>query len=175
MTEWRIIPSWPEYEASSDGKIRRKATGHILKSCRRKKGQYEEVSLWRNNRGLTCKVHRLVCEAFHGPPPDKTMDAAHHNGVRYDNEYCNLAWKTRKENEADKKRHGLDNAGERNGQARLTDIDVAEIRHLYPLLPRSSGGVRVRKGAKRQLAARYGISVGALYNVATGKAWRHLP
>ncbi|TPJ57428.1 MULTISPECIES: HNH endonuclease signature motif containing protein [unclassified Mesorhizobium] len=48
-------------------------------------------------RGKTHKVHRLVCEAFHGPAPFDNADVLHRNGDTLDNVETNLRWATRAE------------------------------------------------------------------------------
>lgn len=48
-------------------------------------------------RKKTYKVHRLVCEAFHGPPPDGA-DTLHLDENPANNRPENLKWGTRKEN-----------------------------------------------------------------------------
>ena len=42
-----------------------------------------------------------------------------------------LSWRTRAENEADKKRDGTHNDNEANGRCELSDVDVDRIRKLY--------------------------------------------
>ena len=49
-------------------------------------------------RGRTYKVHRLICEAFHGPPPPGMSIVIHKNENALDNRPDNLRWGTQKEN-----------------------------------------------------------------------------
>lgn len=51
-------------------------------------------------------VHRMVALAWLGGPPTEKHEVSHINGDRSDNRVENLAWKTHKENEADKVLHG---------------------------------------------------------------------
>lgn len=44
------------------------------------------------------KVHRAVCEAFHGPPPFKGAVVIHLDEDAMNNRYDNLKWGTQKEN-----------------------------------------------------------------------------
>lgn len=44
------------------------------------------------------KIHRLVCEAFHGPPPFPNAVVIHFNENALDNRPENLRWGTQKEN-----------------------------------------------------------------------------
>ena len=65
------------FQFDRDGNTRRNDEGKVL-------SQYFEL-------------HRLVCEAFHGPPP-KAYDAHHINEVKSDNRPENLEWRSRSEN-----------------------------------------------------------------------------
>lgn len=49
-------------------------------------------------RGKNYKVHRLVCEAFHGPSPFHRAVVIHINEDALDNRPENLRWGTQKEN-----------------------------------------------------------------------------
>jgi len=49
-------------------------------------------------KGKNYKIHRLICEAFHGPPPDDKPIVIHINENALDNRPCNLKWGTQKEN-----------------------------------------------------------------------------
>lgn len=170
MTMWRGIPSLTEYEASDDGRIRKVRTGRILRSRVEANG-YVKVKLWGDGGQSSRWVHRLVCEAFHGPAPQSKMDAAHCNGIRADNRSENVRWKTRAQNELDKRGHGTANVGERNGMAILTAEQVREIRSLAPTLHRSSGGKRIRKGVLREVAKKYGVTSGCLRQIISKSNW----
>ena len=49
-------------------------------------------------KGRNYKVHRLVCEAFHGPQPEGKPVVLHLNEDALDNRPENLRWGTQKEN-----------------------------------------------------------------------------
>lgn len=80
----------------------------------------------RDNRN----IHKLVLETFIGPCPNN-MECRHLDGNRQNNQLSNLKWGTKKENQNDRKRHGTDNDGERNGSSKLTWKEVKGIRKLY--------------------------------------------
>lgn len=66
--EWRVIPSHPNYEASSEGSIRRLKNGKKLKTADADTARpYQVVSLFTKDRQYTKKVARLIWEAFNGP------------------------------------------------------------------------------------------------------------
>tara|TARA_Y100000034_G_scaffold128726_1_gene183873 strand:+ start:923 stop:1243 length:321 start_codon:yes stop_codon:yes gene_type:complete len=70
-----------------------------------------------------------------------------------------LCWATPEENELHKFQHGTTNRGETNGQARLTEAEVHEIRRL---------GSRM---SQRQLAARFEIAASQISQILARKAW----
>jgi hypothetical protein len=49
-------------------------------------------------RGRNYKIHRLVCEAFHGPPPFPGAVVIHLDEDALNNRPSNLRWGTQKEN-----------------------------------------------------------------------------
>tara|TARA_R110002153_G_scaffold51838_2_gene145561 strand:+ start:998 stop:1471 length:474 start_codon:yes stop_codon:yes gene_type:complete len=49
-------------------------------------------------RGKNYKIHRLICEAFHGPAPEDKPIVLHLNEDGLDNRPENLRWGTQKEN-----------------------------------------------------------------------------
>jgi hypothetical protein len=83
--------------------------GRVLKPARSSSG-YPILNLGRRAQQF---VHRLVLETFVGPRP-AGHQAVHGDGDRYNNALTNLRWATRKENEADKRRHGTLLLGARN-------------------------------------------------------------
>lgn len=99
----------------------------------------------------------VVCVSFHGPAPQKGMHAAHQNSIRTDNRSSNLKWKTPKENEADKILLGRTNRGERNGRAKLTAIQVAEI--------------RASVDSSQILGGKYGVAQCTIIAIRKGRNW----
>lgn len=110
---WRPVPSRAPLEASSHGRIRVpsrpvkmpyggvsfRATsptfGGIMSASRDAKHVYWG---WRMRHIGTVKVHRAVCEAFHGPAPFPRAVVIHINENALDNRPENLRWGTQKEN-----------------------------------------------------------------------------
>ena len=111
--EWRIIPSFPRLEASSWGRVRPiPRVGRMPYGGTRQynsEGTYGVTRRAKKNarhsyRGTTypdignVKIHRLVCEAFHGPAPFPRAVVIHINEDAHDNRPGNLKWGTQKEN-----------------------------------------------------------------------------
>lgn len=157
MTEiWVRVPISPyrNYEVSNLGNIRRE--GRTLKTVRSSDG-YLSVRLSYAGLARRFRINRLVCEAFHGRAPFPNADAAHVDGDKINNAASNLAWKTRKANIADKRRHGTAQIGEKAGGAKLTWDDVALLRK------------RVRDGEQITVVAKsFGISRSHAGNIASG-------
>ena len=111
--EWRQVPSIPEIEASSHGRIRRKPHISIMPhggtrtyESRPTFGEIRSSSKGARHlyfgtiyRGIgNVKVHFAVCEAFHGPNPDKEKGVRHLNENGLDNRPGNLIWASQKVN-----------------------------------------------------------------------------
>ena len=73
--EWREIPSFPNYEVSNTGLIRRAKNGEVLKQRDIDMNRpYQIVSLFYNKKKYTKKVSRLVWEGFNGCACGMTID-----------------------------------------------------------------------------------------------------
>lgn len=109
-------------------------------------------------------VHRVLCEAVNGPPPTPEHEAAHScgNGHLRCVTKRHLSWKTRAENAADRLIHGTHSAGEKNGNARLTEAQVREILAIRGTTSQAS------------IARRYGVTPQTIYEIYKGKTWAFL-
>lgn len=84
------------YEVSNLGRVRSVKNNKILKSSKGKNG-YLSVSLYKNSKGKTYQVHRLVAFAFI-PNPENKPYIDHINTIKTKNEVWNLRWVTPSEN-----------------------------------------------------------------------------
>jgi hypothetical protein len=98
--EWRPAPGFPNYEVSSFGRVRRAATGKLLRPYPNRRG-YRRNGLYVEGRRYQPLVHRLVCEAWHGPPPEGRPLACHANDIKTSNRQTNLYWGSYQQNAAD--------------------------------------------------------------------------
>lgn len=105
-------------------------------------------------------VHRLVLQAFVGPPTEGQV-ARHLDGNPTNNALGNLAWGSPSENNADMVAHGRATRGAANARAKLTEEQVQAIRG-------SSDSVRT-------LGKRYGVDFSTISQIRTGKLWGWLP
>lgn len=144
LEEWRDIPGWEGfYQVSTHGQVRsltreevtnnqwgqfkRVKSGRVLKPQTRKDG-YVTVRLKDRARGETYLVHRLVALTFLPQQQQHGQEVCHNNGNKADNSVANLRWDTRKNNHADKKRHGTSLIGSKNPGSKLTEAQVIAIR-----------------------------------------------
>lgn len=171
---WRPIPGFEGYEVSDLGRVRSfrrhggrgrglVETGRIKKTHQGAAG-YLCVTLQKpdGNRCSKYAVHSLVAAAFLGPRPEG-MQVAHFDGDRLNARLDNLRYATALENAEDKRRHGTDTPGERNGMHKLTDDAVREVRRL-----------RRRGALQRELAEKFGVSISAIQFVLDGTRWSHV-
>lgn len=110
---------------------------------------------------ITHYAHRWMCALVNGPPPSPNHEAAHEcgNGVGGCVHPLHVAWKTKSQNQADRRRHGTKSMG---WVGKLTEAQAAQIRAL--------------KGKKlqREIAAMFGVSRANVSLIHCGKAWhRH--
>lgn len=168
-----ILDEFPDYRVWEGGRVERirEVTygpigvifGRVLASGYR---QFKLID--RNGRQRLVRANRLVCEAFHGVAPTDRHHAAHRNGNKLDNRASNLAWKTAKENAADREAHGTTARGARvrnqHGISTLTEDAVAAIRSAF------SG----KRGDLTRLSREYGLSRSGMRRVIHGETWGHV-
>lgn len=117
--KWCPVVGWEEaYEISDQGRLRsltrkvatkggkfRTVKSQLIRP-RINRGGYEQVTLSFRRKPCTVLIHRLVCEAFHGPAPEGKPLVLHWDGDRLNNRVGNLRWGDNADNMADLKRHG---------------------------------------------------------------------
>lgn len=103
MELWLSIDDYPNYEVSSEGRVRNAKTGRILKPQPHNSG-YLQVSLSKNNKEKSFKIHRLVADRFYDGDHDG-LDVNHIDGDKTNNHISNLEFCTRSRNV----RHAFDN------------------------------------------------------------------
>lgn len=159
METWKTIKTHSNYEISNIGNVRRKDNLNIKRPSLTNNG-YMKVTLYPNCK--TFVVHRLVAEYFI-PKRDGCHLINHKNGVKTDNRVENLEWVTASENT----KHwwstlsAIDYSGINNPASNLTEQDIIEIRNSDDLFV--------------DLAVMYGVTVGTIRNIRTGKTYKNLP
>ena len=171
-SNWKQIHGFPAYWVSDNGEV-----FSLLQSCTGKctgdlkqrinNSGYRGVTLCKNKKKYSRRVHRLVLETFIGPCPEG-KEACHNNGNRLDNRLSNLRWDTRSNNIRDAVRQGthscLTQWGEGHNMAKLKEAEVKEIRRLY------STGL----WTQFQLADSFGVGHSNISAITTRRSWRHI-
>jgi len=93
--EWKVIPEYPNYEASNTGEIRRKLNGVQLNQNLDDR-EYLTVMLFTNKKKYKKRVARLVWSAFAGCECSETVDHIDRNKIN--NHVSNLRCVSRSEN-----------------------------------------------------------------------------
>jgi|SRR5579883_186103 hypothetical protein len=156
---WRDIPGFPDYYASTLGRIKSRPGGRrkggILKPYAHPGTGYMQLNLYRDGVAYPRMIHFLVAITFLGPRPSR-MEINHKNGDKHDNELDNLEYVTGIENRRHACRLGLC-----HGRPKLTREMVELIRCLY------------RTGAytQRQLARQFQVRQQTISKIVTGKRW----
>lgn len=149
-------------EVSENGEI--KSHGKLINGEICKNG-YKRIHVSDNGTHYKFLVHRVVAAAFI-PNPDNLPCVNHKDGNKLNNAVSNLEWVTYSENQKHAYETGLKSAsGTKNGQHKLTEKDVAEIRARY---------VRGKHGEYNSygLAKKYGVSPKTIMQIIKGVTWK---
>lgn len=96
LSFWKVVEGSENYEVSKLGQVRNRKTGRILKPGNDKDG-YHHVNLYKEGKQKTCKVHRLVANAFIPNPENKTQ-VDHIDSYKTNNKINNLRWVSHQQN-----------------------------------------------------------------------------
>ena len=154
--EFRIIPEYAKYAATTDGDIWScwKGVWRKLRPAVTKPYGYLQVNLANADGHKSIWVHQLVLRAFVGPCPDG-MECRHFpDRDPTNNRPENLQWGTPKRNQADKVIHGTYGT-------KLSFAQVLEIRARY-----AAGGITLQ-----QLADEYGVVMQYVWALVHYRSW----
>ncbi len=169
---WKPIAGYDGmYEVSSLGRVRSYHGNHQPRRVEPRvlvQGNlrgYRFVNLPRLDReGRYCPlVHRLVAEAFIGPPPTPEATVNHKDYDKANNRFGNLEWMS----QADNVRHSKDVIPHARGEAnhsKLTENQVIHMRTLY-----ATGAVTYR-----QLGLAFGVSMQTAWLIVSRRKWKYL-
>lgn len=165
---WKDIPG-SDYSVSNMGRVasRRRGDWRVLKPVISANLGYPVVALCHKGKSTKTYVHRLVAEAFLGPPPTPKHEVNHIDGVRSNPRVDNLEWVTRSENGKHcylvLGRIPTVIRGDAHANSKLAERDVIDIR-----LARKNGETLSR------LAARYGVGITTISAAVRGQNWKWL-
>lgn len=176
---WKPIAGFEgRYEISSFGRLKRIGPRRIARSPFSRPQAEGQERIWLGSKvngyfkvllggrkGRLEYIHRIVCEAFHGPAPEGKTQVAHYDGNRLNNRAENLRWADSKDNHADGKRLGEFPKGEDHVGAVLTTRQVVSIRQEV------AGGPR---GTMNQIAKRLGLNRSHIRDIVIRRIWQDI-
>ena len=107
-------------------------------------------------------IHRLVAEAYLDNPENKRT-VNHLDMNKHNNHVSNLEWATYKENHTHAIANGV-RIGEKNGNSKLTEDDILEIRGKY----------KFRKYTYAMLSNDYKVGKVYIGRIINRKVWKHI-
>lgn len=163
--KWRIIPDFPDYAISNQGRVmrvtphKRTFPGRIVKAFPNKDG-YLSVHLCKRKK----RVSQLVALCFLGPCPNG-QEINHKDSIRNNDKSTNLEYITHKENVLHGHAFGFykSQKGELNHNAKLTKQDIFSIINF-----------RTLGWSLKQIASKFNIQIGTVSRILLGKQWAHL-
>lgn len=150
---WKDITGFPPYQVSNLGRV--KGQKGFIKPQGNAYGYYQFGVYRPDGSKVTKALHVVICEEFHGPKPFEGAMALHRDDVKSHNTANNIYWGTHQQNMLDKTKHV------RGNQNKVDWDQVAEIRKLL------ASGM-----SQYKVAAKFGISSSAVWNIANNKTWK---
>lgn len=164
----KTIEDYPNYLISNLGKVYSlpnvsRSGIRVMKGSLDKDG-YHVVTIRRDNKQFTLKIHRLVAKAFiknlYNKPQINHIDENKSNNL-----VTNLEWVTGKENLTHSNtERWLKMRGEGNKNAILGSEDIREIRRLY----------KQPGFSRKRLADMYGVSMSLIEKIYYRVSWKHI-
>lgn len=162
IEQWRPVHGWPQYEASSLGRVRHARTGCVRRPWWNAKFRGHQLTLGGRVQYRTYFVSQVVALAFLGPCPPE-HEVGHKDNDRTNNRPDNLEYVTHKENMEYAARQGRMARGERARAAKLTADQVREIRATYQKGVRGFGAPA--------LGRRYGVAAQSIDSIIHRRHW----
>jgi len=168
---WKALARNPNYEVSTEGRVREKARpvfnrGRIHSKPPRTINPFIDTEgyafvVMRKPMGTGAEkifVHRLVMEVFVGECPEE-MSVDHIDRNRTNNAVSNLRYATKAEQSDNRDLSRI--SGENSKFSKLREVDVVEIRKMLEMGFLDS-----------IIAQRFSVSASTIKNIRTGKSWK---
>ena len=172
---WCDIEGYEGYQVSNLGNVRsldrvvtrkngRTLTirGQPIKPQKNHKG-YLRVRLRKEKKEKALFVHRLTATGFIPNPKDKPQ-VNHLNGVKHDNNVCNLEWCTQSENSTHALTYGLMPVGEKHSNSILSSKQVISIKQL----------LRQKENSISDIARKFSVGISTVHDIKSGRQWKHI-
>lgn len=158
---WKEVPGYSGYYVSNRGRVRSKKYGLLKAYCGR---GYPQVKVFKDGRGYTRNIHRLMCYAFYGPVPQGKC-VNHIDGNKRNNLLSNLEVVTHSENNIHALRNGLRKTpvGSKRPQSKLIE---SEVRTIVRLISRGKPGA--------EIARKFNLSQPTISDIMIGRTWNHV-
>ena len=159
-THYRILEF---YRIGSDGSVINFEKQRNVSCFIDSKG-YINVRMFLNGKRTIKRLHRLMMVLFYPVENMEKLTINHKDGNKANNDLSNLEWCTRAENT----KHGhrtklINNFGEKNGRAKLTESDIFKIRVLANI------------GHKhRSLSEQFKVSKSNIDKIVKMKIWKNI-
>ena len=131
FVEWKLIVIngiITNYLVSSEGEVKNRMTGKILKPYLNSNG-YCQVGIYINGKFKNSLLHRLVASAFI-PNIENKLEVNHIDGNKLNNRVENLEWCNRSENQLHAFANGLNHANVKYGSTNGNSIYEESTIHL---------------------------------------------
>lgn len=159
----RKLPETNSYFVTCEGDVFSSKRKQLIKiNSHSDKDGYQRVQLYITKRKTRFAIHRLVLCLFERPPLNGE-EVSHVDGDKLNNKLTNLCWETSKQNNNRKILHGTIANGSKNGNSKLTEIQVLEI------LKRINN-----KENQRNIAKDFNITAANVTSIKLGKSWLFL-
>jgi hypothetical protein len=155
--EFRDIPGFPGYQATSDGRVWSGKRGIFLKP-HTIKNRYERINPSVNGKRIVTSLHGLIASAFLGPKPNGFC-IDHINEIKTDNRPENLRYLTIGDNVRAWAKNNKARSSARRAK-KMTPGLVKELRMLH------SAGV-----TWKDLYKKYNLSKAQTAKIITKQAW----
>lgn len=170
---------WPnlgdKYEVGEDGHVYRMASGKRMPEHADEDGYLCVLVRIGVDKRRNLRVHRAVCEAFHGPRPSPAHLVRHVDGDKTNNRPSNVKWGTHAENEADAVRLGEKATGHRNGAyTRPEKRRRGESNGNGKLNAPDVLAILADERAQEEIATAHGVSQSLVSQIKRGRIWNHV-